>query len=311
MKKEGSLFYNMFTEFKRISRYGYQSFMRDRGSSVATVVVMVVAISLVTLLMLFQGTSAFVITSLEGRVDISTYFLDTVFEEEILQVRDELVKLDEIRDVQYVSKDKALEKFVDEHKGDEVIISSLEAVGRNPLLASLNIRTWSSDSYLKVTDFLESSFGGLISKVDFEEREPVIQRLDGLTSGIQTFGILFTIVLGIVAVLVAFNTIRLAIYSTREEIEVMRLVGASNWFIRGPFLIQGIIVGIVAALISLLLFIPATLFLAGPLENLISGFNIFQYFLSNILVILLVQLLVGIVLGVISSAIAVRKYLKV
>ncbi|MCP6726758.1 MAG: ABC transporter permease [Patescibacteria group bacterium] len=301
----------MFTEFKRISRFGYQSFMRDRGSSVATVFVMVIAISLVTFLMLFQGTAAFVITSLESRVDISTYFLDTVFEEEILQVRDELVKLDDVRDVQYISKDKALEKFLEEHKGDEVILASLEAVGSNPLLSSLNIRTWDSSSYLKVTDFLEESFGGLISKVDFEEREPVIQRLDGLTSGIQTFGILFTIILGIVAVLVAFNTIRLAIYSTREEIEVMRLVGASNWFIRGPFVVQGVIVGIVAAIISLLLFIPATLFLSGPLENLISGFNIFSYFLSNIFVIFLAQLLVGVILGMISSAIAVKRYLKV
>lgn len=285
--------------------------MRDRGSSVATVFVMVIAISLVTFLMLFQGTAAFVITSLESRVDISTYFLDTVFEEEILQVRDELVKLDDVRDVQYISKDKALEKFLEEHKGDEVILASLEAVGSNPLLSSLNIRTWDSSSYLKVTDFLEESFGGLISKVDFEEREPVIQRLDGLTSGIQTFGILFTIILGIVAVLVAFNTIRLAIYSTREEIEVMRLVGASNWFIRGPFVVQGVIVGIVAAIISLLLFIPATLFLSGPLENLISGFNIFSYFLSNIFVIFLAQLLVGVILGMISSAIAVKRYLKV
>ena len=301
----------MFTEFKRISRYGYQAFLRDRGSSVATIVVMVIAISLVTALMLFQGTASYVITSLEGRVDISTYFLDTVFEEEILQVRDEVVKLEEVRDVQYVSKDQALEKFVEEHKDDEVIMSSLEAVGRNPLLASLNIRTWSSDSYVKVTDFLESSFGGLISKVDFEERAPVIQRLDNLTSGIQTFGILFAIILGLVAVVVAFNTVRLAIYSTREEIEVMRLVGASNWFIRGPFLVQGVIVGVIAALISLLLFIPATLFLSGPLENLISGFNIFQYFLSNILIISGVQLLVGIMLGVTSSAIAVRRYLKV
>ena len=301
----------MFTELKRISRYGYQSFLRDKGSSVATVFVMVIAISLVTFLMLFQGTAAFVITSLESRVDISAYFLGTVFEEEILQVRDELVKLDEVRDVQYVSKDMALETFLEEHQGDEVILASLEAVGSNPLLSSLNIRTWESGSYLKVTEFLETSFGGLISKVDFEEREPVIQRLDGLTSGIQTFGILFAVVLGIVAVLVAFNTIRLAIYSTREEIEVMRLVGASNWFIQGPFVVQGIIVGVIAALISLLLFIPATLFLSGPLENIISGFNIFSYFLSNIFIILLVQLLVGVALGVISSAIAVKRYLKV
>ena len=301
----------MFTELKRISRYGYQSFLRDKGSSVATVFVMVIAISLVTFLMLLQGTAVFVITSLESRVDISAYFLGTVFEEEILQVRDELVKLDEVRDVQYVSKDMALETFLEEHQGDEVILASLEAVGSNPLLSSLNIRTWDSGSYLKVTEFLETSFGGLISKVDFEEREPVIQRLDGLTSGIQTFGILFAVVLGIVAVLVAFNTIRLAIYSTREEIEVMRLVGASNWFIQGPFVVQGIIVGVIAALISLLLFIPATLFLSGPLENIISGFNIFSYFLSNIFIILLVQLLVGVALGVISSAIAVKRYLKV
>ncbi|MDA1337147.1 MAG: FtsX-like permease family protein, partial [bacterium] len=122
---------------------------------------------------------------------------------------------------------------------------------------------------------------------------------------------LVTLFAGFIAVLVAFNTIRLTIYGSRDEIEVMRLVGASNWFIRGPFIIQGVIVGVLATLITTLLFFPVTLFVGIKLQSFAPGFDLFSYFASNLLVIVFLQLAVGVGLGVISSLLALRRHLRV
>jgi len=131
-----------------------------------------------------------------------------------------------------------------------------------------------------------------------------------ISSGINNAGIIANIILALAAILVAFNTVRLAIYNSKEEIETMRLVGASNNFIRGPFLVQGVIVGFLSAVIALLIFGVGLLFLNSGLKLLLSGFNLFGYFISNLPVIFLTQLAFGIGLGVISSHLAIRKYLR-
>jgi cell division transport system permease protein len=120
-----------------------------------------------------------------------------------------------------------------------------------------------------------------------------------------------SLVLALIAFLVAFNQVKLAIFNSREEIAVQRLVGASNWFIRGPFLVQGIISGFLAVLIALLIFFPLLFFLGPKMEILFPGLNLFSLFTANFFLILLLQILTGIGLGIISSLIAMRKYLKV
>lgn len=301
----------MLTSFKRVWKYGYQAFLRDKGSSVATLVIMILTLSLLTSLFLFQGVSSFLVQTLENRVDISAYFHDFSTEEDILKVRTSILTIPEVRDVQYVSKEQALEKFQELHKNDRVVLESLAAVGTNPLSASLSIRTRDANQYQDIVEFLEQGeFSGFIEKVDFQDREPVIRRLSALTSGIRLIGIILSVLLGLIAVLVTFNTVRLAIYNTKEEIEVMKLVGASNWFIRGPFLFEGVIVGALASLVVLLLFIPITLIISPGLEGLMPGFSLFSHFLSNFFTIFLFQLIVGIALGIFSSLIAVKRYLK-
>lgn len=301
----------MFTSFKRVWKYGYQAFLRDKGSSVATLVIMILTLSLLTSLFLFQGVSSFLVQTLQDRVDISVYFHDFSTEDDILKVRNLILTIPEVRDVQYVSKENALKTFKEVHKNDRVVLESLAAVGTNPLSASLSIRTREANQYQDVVEFLEQGeFSAFIEKIDFQDREPVIQRLSSLTSGIRLIGIILSVLLGLIAVLVTFNTIRLAIYNSKEEIEIMKLVGASHWFIRGPFLFEGVIAGSLASFIVLLLFIPITFGISPGLERLIPGFSLFSHFLSNFFTILLFQLIVGIALGTFSSLIAVRRYLK-
>ena len=301
----------MFISFQRVLRSGWEKFSRDKSSSSAALFVMIIVMSVATMLFFLQGMASFMIAGLQESVDISTYLKNTATQEEVAQLKEELESMPEVKEVKYVSKEQALESFVETHKQDEVILESLEIVGQNPLLASLNIKAFSVNQYPAISKFLEDTpLASIISDVDYFDRAPVIDKLSTLTEGIQSAVLLVTLFAGFVAVLVVFNTIRLTIYSSRDEIEIMRLVGASNWFIRGPFIIQGMIVGVLATLITTLLFFPLTLFVGIKLQTFASGFDLFAYFADNLFLILLLQLTAGIGLGVASSLIAIRKYLK-
>jgi len=305
----------MFTSIKRILKSGWLSFSRDGGLAAATCFIVLIPIFLATSLFLLKDVSQFLISTIQEKADISVYFKESASEEDILKVEKEISKIPEVKNVKYVSKEEALESFVQRHKDEPVLMESLEEVGGNPFLAALNIRAFQASQYQAVANFLDDtlspSFKDLVEKVDYYQRKPVIERIFALTSGAGKAGISLSIVLAIVAILVAFNTIRLAILNQKEEIKVQRLVGASNWFIRGPFLVQGAISGTLAAIICLLIFTLICWFLSPKIEILFSDLNIWRYFTGNFFTIILIQLVTGIGLGVISSTIAIRRYLKV
>jgi cell division transport system permease protein len=302
----------MFISIKRILRLGWISFRRDGGIAIATCFIMVMTILLINFLFLSKDVSQFLISSIQEKADISVYFKSSTLEEEILNLEKELTKIPEVKSIKYVSKEEALEEFIKRHKDNPVLMESLEEVGGNPFLAVLNIKAFEASQYQAVVNFLEKNgFENLIEKVDYYQRKPIIERIFSLTAGIKKAGLAISVVLAIVAVLVTFNTIRLAILNQREEIKIQRLVGASNWFIRGPFLVQGMISGFFAALISLLIFSFICWFISPKIEFLFSDLNIWKFFTENFLTIILIQFATGILLGIISSTIAIRKYLKV
>ena len=302
----------MLTALKSIIKSGYINFKRQGGLTFATVSIMIMTLSLVTFLYLFQGIINFLVQDLQDRIDVSVYFKKDSLEEEIFGVKDEISKIQDVKSVEYISREEALSRFTEKHKDDPILMESLAEIGSNPLLASLNIKTWQVSQYESLSNFIEnSSFKNLIDKIDYRQNKIVIEKIFNVSSDIRLTGIIFSIILGLIAVVVAFNTIRLAIYSSKEEIAIMRLVGASNWFIRGPFLIQGIIVGVAATLITVALFGIIILFLSSRFESIITGFGLSEYFLTNFWNIIFIQLATGIGLSIVSSIVAIRKYLEV
>ena len=303
----------MLTSVRRIIRSSWLSFVRNKWLGIATVSIMVMTIFLITSLFLMAGVTKFLIASLQEKVDISVYLKKEVPEADILSLKTELEKAPEIKNVEYVSEEEALQKFKERHKSDNVILQALEEIGDNPLLATLNIKANQASQYEAITNFLESSpvYQNLIEKINYRETKAVIDRIFSISSSVNTAGFIFSLILGLVAILVAFNTVRMAIYSMREEISIMRLVGASNWFIRGPFIFQGAMAGGIAAIISLFLFLILLLFLSPRMEVLLPGFSLLRYFLQNLGMIVLLQFLTGVGLGVVSSFIAIRRYLNI
>ena len=302
----------MFTLIKKISKASWLNFRRNGGLSLTTIFILLITISLITSLFLFHKISQFLISELEGKVDISIYFKEDSPEEEILKAKTELSKMSEVKEIEYNSRETARERFIQQHKDNPLLMASIEEVGENPFLASLNIKAWKPDQYETLANFLENAtFKNLIEKIDYYQRKPIIERLSSITSTINKAGIGISIVLALLSFLVAFNTIRLAIFSQREEISIMRLVGASNWFIRGPLLVQGIISGFFATLIAILIFILISWALSPKLEIFLPDFNLQNFFFQNFWTLFAIQLLTGIGIGIFSSLIAMRKYLKV
>jgi len=252
------------------------------------------------------------ISSIQEKVDISVYFKYGASEEDILNIKNEIAGISEVKEVKYVSKEEAFKNFTEKHKDNQILMESLDEVGMNPFLASLSIKASEASQYQAVADFLgNSKFDSIVEKVDYYQRKPIIERIFSLTSNLNKAGILFSIILAIFAMLIVFNTVRLAIYSSKEEIKIQRLVGASNRFIRGPFLVQGAISGIFATLISLSLSVLVCRIFGPKLEILFPGLNLFKFFIADFWLILLIQLFAGLGVGLISSSIAVRRYLKV
>lgn len=302
----------MEKSIERIIRSGWVNFSRNFWLSSATISVMVLMLILVTGLFVVNVMTQSVAQSIQDKVDISVYFVTDAPEEEILRVQSELAGFTEVKSVRYVSRDEALSEFRERHKDNPFILQALKEVGANPLQASLNIKAYQASQYQAIETFLSSgAHKDFIDKINYRENQALIERLFGITNNVKRAGVIAGMVLGAIAVLVTFNTIRMAIYSRRDEISIMRLVGASNWFIRGPFLVQGALVGVFSVAIT---FIITYLFLAAfsdRVEAFIPNLNLIGYFAANWFSILGFELLLGVVLGSFSSFIAVRKYLEV
>jgi len=296
---------------KRIIGSGYQSFRRNGWLSTATIMVMVLVLFVLGNLIFLGAIAGTVLNALESKIDISMYFVTSAPEEGILGVKRELESLPDVKEVSYVSKEQALEIFRDKHRQNALIADALEEIGDNPLVASLNIKARDPSNYAVISEFLLEKNYPTVDKINYFENQIVIDRLANILSSIRGGGAILAVFLSLIAVLVAFNTVRLAIYTMREEIGIMRLVGATSWFIRGPFLINGVLYGGISALVITFLFFPLSWLAAPKLSFLIPNFNLFSYFISNFFEFFGIMIFAGIFLGVTSSFIAIRRYLQI
>ena len=302
----------MFILIKRIIRFGWKNFCRNSGLSISVLFIMIVTTSLITSLFLLRGMTNFIISDLQKRADISVYFNLDVPEEEILKIKSEIIQFPGVKDVEYISRRKALEEFKKRHEHNPIIMTALEVINVNPLPASLNIRAAGVIEYAVIANFLEAPpFVNLIYKIDYLDRKHMIEQIFNITAIINWVIIILSLILCLITILIFLNTIRLSIYAQREEIKIQKLVGASNWFIRGPFIVQGLITGFFSVLISFLLFSFICFFLGPKIEVILPGFDLFYYFTANFFIIILIQLTTGVSLGIISSIIALRRYLKI
>jgi len=301
----------MLTSIKRIIKSGWLSFWRNKWLSSSAVSMMSLAILGLTSLLMINVLVNSLTTNLEDKIDISVYFnLDTA-EKDIINLRGDLIKLSEVKSIEYVSTEEALERFKEKHQENEVLMQSLGELSNNPLEASLNIKAQQASQYETIVSFFsQGDYDDIVDKINYLENKAVIARLTSITGGIRQVGFIVLSILAILAVLVSFNTIRLTIYSSRKEIKVMRLVGASNWFVRGPFVVEGALYGVIATLISFLILFPLIWYISPKITTYLPGTDLFYFYQTNFIALFMLQIAVGVALGTASSLVAIRRYLN-
>lgn len=302
--------------FKRILKSGWINFKRNPLVSSASVLVTTITLSVIMGLFLFNATLSSLITTLQDKVDIAVYFTVDAPEEKILALKETIEKVPEVRSVEYMSADEEVLAFRDRHADDYLTLQALDELGGNPFGGSLRIKAKDSAQYESIAALLEGDSdvarenSQIIERINFAQNKLVIERLNSLIQNAKKGGGVTTLVLAIISIIIMYTTVRLTIYMSREEIGVMKLVGASNSYVRGPFIVEGMLYGLFAWIISTLLFLPITFIITKNLGSILS-INLYQYYVSHLLSIGSLVLLIGLFLGAISSFLAARKYLNV
>ena len=272
----------MIVTLTRVIKYGWQGFLWNGILSFSTISIVILAAIVFEGLIIFNVVGKAAIGSIQEKIDISVYFKNAAPEDTILNIKRSLENLNEVRDVTYVSREVAFANFKEKHKDEDTITQTLNELSENPLLASLNIKAKDPHQYSAIAEYLKgASLRNAIEKVTYAQNQIVIEKLNALIDTMAKTGITLTVFLAFLAVTVTFTTIRLAIFSNSDQLGIMRLVGASNSFIRGPYIIEGIMYGILAAVISFVIFIPVINFISPYIVNFIPEANVQMYFQTS------------------------------
>jgi cell division transport system permease protein len=305
----------MITAFRRIVKAGFVGFWRNTYVALASVFVLTIALFVIGATMFLDQLLATSLQTLQSKVDINVYFVPDAPTEEIERIREAVSTLPDVAEVTYTTREDALREYRENNKNDEIALQALEELDENPLGANLAIQAIETSQYENIARFLEEQRASeqpqqpIIDEINYARNKESIDTLTTIINAVEQASFIVMIVLLVSAALITFNTIRLAIYTSREEIAIMRLVGAGNMYIRGPFMLQGIMYGFVAGVLALLFFYPLLSWL-GPRTEAFFELNLFDYYTANFGEIFGILVGIGVVLGLISSIFAVARYLR-
>jgi cell division transport system permease protein len=305
-----------FVTFSRVISTGAVNFVRNAWLAIAAMAVMVVTLTIVLFSLIANATFANTITQITNKIDISVYLKDDVTDAQRVKLQSDIKDLPNVKSVVFLSKQDVLKRYVKANSGNASLLSAVSQTD-NPLPATIqikprdlnklgDIKTYLSKHEVAALQSDQPSYSG--------DRKEAIDKITHATNILQKAGVLAVLIFTIISVLIIFNTIQMAIFNRRDELTIMRLLGASTWYIRGPFVVESILYGIISALISILLihsaFIAAHSTLEATSLGLLDINYSAEYFRAHFWTLLLLQLGVGILIGAVSSTVATQRYLK-
>ncbi len=302
---------------RRILTAGFRGFYRNRTVSLSSIFILTITLSIITSFYLFRAIFDYTLDQVQEKVDVRVYFTTDASVEQIQDVKAKLLGLPQVKQVTYTSREDALADFKLRHEGDQLTLQALDELGTNPFGASLSVLAKETSQYEVIAQALASGSGllgdaeGSVDKINYYQLKDSIDKLNNIIGWTNTVGFWLSVIFVLMSCMIVYNTIRLAIFVYRDEIAVMKLVGASNMFIRGPFVVEAVLYAFVATVITLVLFWPATAWVTKKTVFFFEGLNLHSFFISHFFQLGGLLLLSGVVLAVVSSLLAVRKYLQI
>jgi len=300
----------------RIIKTGLVNFVRNAWLAIAAISVMVVTLTIVLFSLITNATFANTIAQITDKIDISVYLNDNVTPSDKNKLVSGLKSLPNVKGVTYLSKEQALENYKKQNAGNEQLLSAVSSTD-NPLPATIQVKPRDLNKIQDIKDYLSKSENAKLQSDEPSysgDRKAAIDKITHATNILRQVGIFAVLIFTVISVLIIFNTIQMAIFNRRDELTIMRLLGASTWYIRGPFVVENIVYGIFSAIVSIViikvLFIVASSALQASSLGLLDINYASTYFNSHIWALLTIQLSAGILIGAVSSIVATRRYLK-
>ena len=305
-----------FITFGRIIKSGVQSFFRNATLAVAAIAVMVITLTIVLFSLVANATFANTIQNLTDKIDISVYLKDGLEQKQIDKLVGDIKGIGNVKSVKYLSKEDALDAYKAQNQGNIDLLLAISQTD-NPLPATIQIKPKDPNKINEIQAYLDkpeiramqseqTSYSG--------DKKTAVDKITASTRFIREAGLIGVIVFATVSILIIFNTIRMAIFNRRDEISIMRLLGANTWYIRGPFVVESVLYGVISAIISVS--VCNAIFNFGSVSLSTSTFGVFDlnfardYLANHFWILLAGQIGLGILIGAASSIIATRRYLK-
>lgn len=302
--------------FSRIINTGAVNFIRNAWLAIAAMAVMVVTLTTVLLSLLANTTFNHTIEQITNKIDVSVYLKDEVTDEQRTKLLNEIKGLPNSESVSFVSKEEVLKKYMEQNAGNAELLSAVSQTD-NPLPATIQIKPRDLNKLDEIKQYLSKSDVTVLQSDQPSysgDRKEAIDKITHATNILQRVGIAAVLIFAVISVLIIFNTIQMAIFNRRDELTIMRLLGASTWYIRGPFVVESILYGVISAAVSVLLihsaFVAARSTLEATSLGLLDINYSAEYFREHFWTLLLLQLGVGILIGAASSTVATQRYLK-
>ncbi len=307
------------TIIKRIFKAGLQGFYRNRVVSLSSIFILILTLSVVMSLNIAHYVFNYTLNSIKDKVDIRVYMKADATDEEMAGVLNNIKSIANVKNVLIESKADALSKYKEVHKNDKDALIALEEIGINPFGASITVQALDTSHYEGIEksiqkyseDRIIQSGTSAIDHINYQELRNSIEKINNIASQIDMIGIWTSAVFIFMSFMIVYNTTRLSIYVFREEINIMKLVGASNFFVRGPFIVEAVLYAIVATTATLVIFYPLSIWLTSRSVNFLQGLSIYEFYISDLWRSAALLLLTGVIITAISSYVAVRRYLRV
>lgn len=302
--------------FIRICKAGCVNFVRNAWLSIAAIAMMVITLTIILFSIVANQAFRHTIAQITDRIDVSVYLKDDVSKDQTETLLDELRRLQNVKEVDYISKQQVYEEYVLDNKDDPAALAAVSLID-NPFPATIRVKPKDPNQLEEIRSYLEQEDIKVLQSDETSYSGDTKEAIDNITRNarfIGQLGVIAVLIFAGVSVMIIFNTIQMAIFNRRDELAIMQLLGASKKYIQGPFLMEAFLYGIVAGLLSILavniVLQVQTSVLDATRTDILDVVYMIQYLGDNFLTLLGMVLGLGVAIAILSSWFATSRHLR-